>query len=246
MVDRLHDQTGFLIEPGGKLIMTMRGSRQGCRFGSVIFNAVDGVTLSELLEKIKSYGARMMCNHGSRAPPWKHKSDSLHTNKQAEPAPIIDMTYVDVEAIDNDSLVSSIKQVANMVDKTMSSHWMAVNWDPGKTEAIVLCAGKHTRACQRECNGEGVPGVLLENGRVCRSVQKYKHFGSMVSATPSPVLEIRERIKKATRAFHALARKVFLQHEIDIKLRIRMFNALVVSILLYNTETWVPTRVQVR
>ena len=128
-------------------------------------------------------------------------------------------------------------RVANMVDKTMSSHCMAVNWDPGKTEAIALWAGKHTRACHRECIVEGVPGVLLENGRVRRSVQKYTHSGSMVSATPSPALEIRERIKKATRAFHALARKVFLQHEIDIKLRTRMFNALVVSILLYNTET---------
>ena len=46
--------------------------------------------------------------------------------------------------------------------------------------------------------------------------------------------------KKATRAFHALARRVFLQHEIDIKLRSRLFNALVVSVRLYNAETWVP------
>ena len=37
MVGRLHDQTWFQIESGGKLIMTTRGSRQGCRFGSVIF-----------------------------------------------------------------------------------------------------------------------------------------------------------------------------------------------------------------
>ena len=35
--------------------------------------------------------------------------------------------------------------------------------------------------------------------------------------------------------------KVFVQHEIS-----RLFNALVVSVLLYNAETWVPTRVQVR
>ena len=68
----------------------------------------------------------------------------------------------------------------------------------------------------------------------------------MVSATPSPALKIRERIKKATRAFHAPARKVFLHREIDTHLRTRLFSALVVSILLYNSEIWVPTRVQVR
>ena len=77
MVGRLHDQTWFQIEPEGKLIMTTRVSTKGCRFGSVIFNDVCGVTLSELLENIKDHGARMMCDRGSRAPPWKHRNDSL-------------------------------------------------------------------------------------------------------------------------------------------------------------------------
>ena len=44
MVGRLHDQTRFQIELRGKLIMTTRGSRQGCRFGSVMFNTVHGGT----------------------------------------------------------------------------------------------------------------------------------------------------------------------------------------------------------
>ena len=70
---------------------------------------------------------------------------------------------------------------------------MAVNWDPGKTEVIVLWAGKRTRRMD-----------------VC----------------------------------HALARNVFL-HEIDIHLRTRLFSALDVSVLLYNSEIW-RTRVQVR
>ena len=167
--------------------MTTRGSRQGCRFGSVIFNALYGVTLSELLENIKDHGACMMRDRRSRAPPWKHSSDSLHTNK-LEPVPITDVTHVDDEAIfvtgaHNDELVANIKQVANTVDKTMSAHGMAVNWDPGKTEVIVLWSGKRTRACQHECNVDGIPGVLLENGRVCRFVPKYKHLGSLLSAT---------------------------------------------------------------
>ena len=54
LVGRLHDQTWFQIEPGGKLIMTTRGSRQGCCFGSVFFNAVCGVTLFELSETSKT------------------------------------------------------------------------------------------------------------------------------------------------------------------------------------------------
>ena len=161
-------------------------------------DAVYGVTLFELSENIKDCGARMLCNRCSRAPRWKHQTDSLHTNK-LEPVPITHVTFVDDEAIfitgtDNEELVANIKQVANTVDKTMSSHSMAVNWDPSKTEVIVLWAGKRTSACKRECNVEGVPGVSLESGRVCRFVQQYKHLGSRVTATPSPALEIRERI----------------------------------------------------
>ena len=151
----------------------------------------------------------------------------VHLPGSTKATAITDVAYVADEAIfitgtDNDSLVNNIKQVANMVDKTMSSHGMAVNWDPSKTEVIMLWAGKRTRACKNECNVEEVPGVSLENGRV-RFVQQPKHLGSMVSATPSPAMEFRERIKKATRAFHALARKVFLQHETDIHLRTRFF-----------------------
>ena len=113
--------------------------------------------------------------------PWKHSSDSLHTNK-LEPVPITDVTCVDDEAMfitgaHNEELVANIKQVANIVDKTMSAHGMAINWGPGKTEVIVLWSGKRTRACQHECNVDGIRGVLLENGRVCKLVPKYKHLG---------------------------------------------------------------------
>ena len=153
----------------------------------------------------------MLRNRGSRAHCWKHQGDSLHTNK-LEPVPITDVTFVDDEAIfitgsDNESLVSNIKQIANMVDKTMSLHDMAVNWE---TEVIVLWAGKRTRACKHESNVEGVLGVVRKNGRVRKVVRQYKHLGSMVSATPSPALEIRERIKKATRAFSCSCQESFL------------------------------------
>ena len=110
---------------------------------------------------------------------------------------------------------------------------MVVNEYSSKTEIIVLWAGKRTNACKLGCNVEGVPGVLLVNGRLCKFVQQYKHRRSMVSATPSPALEIKEKIKKATRAFYALAKEVFLYHEIDIHLHTRLFNAIVVSILLF-------------
>ena len=59
----------------------------------------------------------------------------------------------------------------------------------------------------------------------------------MVSATPSPALETRTRIKKATCAFHALAKVLLLRN--------RLFKALVVSFFLDNSDVWVHTLVRV-
>ena len=123
LVRWLHDQTWFPIEPEGNLTMSKRSSRQGCRYGSMIFSAAYCVVLSEPLENIEDCRAHILCDRGSRAPRWKHKIDSLSTN-QLESVSVIDLTYVDDEAIfitgaDNDGLASNITRAANLVDKTM-------------------------------------------------------------------------------------------------------------------------------
>ena len=95
---------------------------------------------------------------------------------------------------------------------TMKSWWPTLNKLPTRWTGPCLHTG--TRACQHECNVDGIPGVLLENGRVCKFVPKYKHLGSLVSATSSSA-------------------------EIDIKLRSRLSNALVVF-LCTMLRLWCP------
>ena len=108
----------------------------------------------------------MLYCRGSRAPTWKHQSNSL------------DVTCVDDDTIlitgsDNDGLVINVRCVANLVDQSMSSHGMAVNWDTATTEVIMLWAGKRTRVCKRECNVTGVPGEWT-CVQVCAATQAFR------------------------------------------------------------------------
>ena len=45
LVANLHKYTWFALSPEGRVIRTTRGSRQGCRFGALIFNIVYSVAL---------------------------------------------------------------------------------------------------------------------------------------------------------------------------------------------------------
>ena len=56
LVSRLRNQTWFRRTADVQHIATKRGTRQGCRFGSLMFNAVSGVALPEVLGNSKAEG----------------------------------------------------------------------------------------------------------------------------------------------------------------------------------------------
>ena len=248
LVARLHEDTWFQLQAGGRFIVTRRGSRQGCRFGCVIFNAVYGVALAEVLEGARASG---ICWHAGavlEGPPWAFDC-SAYGHAHVEDVACTDVTYVDDEAVlitsdTNEELVASVRCVAELLQTVLSKHGMLVNWDPGKTEALVMWRGKRSRTLRRETQVGGAPGVLLACGIICRFVEQYKHLGCMLTATPSSAKEVRARIKKASGVYYSLVRKVFTQTRLGVALRVKLFQALVMSTLLYNSETWDITEVQ--
>ena len=68
----------------------------------------------------------------------------------------------------------------------------------------------------------------------------------MQSGTPSSALDVRERLRKASAVYHSLVRRVFAVQQLSIPLRLRLFQSLVLSVLLFNSEVWTPTRTHVQ
>ena len=113
-----------------------------------------------------------------------------------------------------------------------------------KSEILPLWNGPGAKLVRQALLVDGMPGLTSEDGVKCKLVAKYKHLGSMVTATPSAAVDIRERMRKASAVFFSLKRKVFSVQAISKKLRLQLYASLVLSVLFYNSELWVPTQVQ--
>ena len=237
LVANLHTHTWFALSPEGRIIVTKRGSRQGCRFGALIFNIVYSVALLGLRQKLGKLSVTLHAECEPSGPPWAHQPGAYPTMQ----VPAADVTYVDDEAIlivadTAESLNAKLSQVAAAAHETMAAHGMLLNWKPGKSEAILMWRGAGARAARADAaRGERMaltlPGFpALE----CLIVKEYKHLGPMQSGTPSSALDVSERLRKASAAYYSLVRRVFAVPQLSIPLRLRLFQSLVLSVLLLN------------
>ncbi|CAK0801015.1 unnamed protein product [Prorocentrum cordatum] len=248
-VANLHKDTWFALSPEGKVIRTTRGSRQGCRFGALIFNIVYSVALGELRAALDKINLTFAAECEPGGPPWAHQPGAFPTHT----VPVGEVTYVDDEAVlivgeDNASLNRNVALVAEAAHTTMEKHGMQLNWKPGKSEALIMWRGKGARAAKAEAMiGErpaltvlGIPSIE------CSVVSEYKHLGSMQSGVASSALDIRARLRKASAVYHSLVRKVFAAQHMSVQLRLRLFQSLVLSVLFYNSELWTPSRTHIQ
>jgi hypothetical protein len=96
-----------------------------------------------------------------------------------------------------------------------------------------------------------VTGVGVEEGDVApiavhdeliECVDQFPYLGSVVSSNGRIDEEVDYRIAKASKAFGALRRAVFKDSNLTITTKRRVYEACVLSILLYGSECWTPLR----
>ena len=95
----LHDGTWFQLD-GGYLIETNLGSRQGCKFGAVIFNLMYCRALDDLRLALRNEGLLSVFSYCPEAAQWCHmacKKDG--TPLVTETYEMCDITYVDDECL---------------------------------------------------------------------------------------------------------------------------------------------------
>ena len=75
-------------------------------------------------------------------------------------------------------------------------------------------------------------------GRGVEEVEKLKYLGVMISGDGGCDDEIGQRIGAAARVVGAMQKEVLDRRELQKKARMRLFNAIVISTLLYAHEMW--------
>ena len=69
-------------------------------------------------------------------------------------------------------------------------------------------------------------------------VQSFKYLGSFVDTSGSVVLDVQDKIGRASQAFGALRGSVFCDRNLSLTTKRMVYCSMVLGVLLYGTESW--------
>jgi hypothetical protein len=84
------------------------------------------------------------------------------------------------------------------------------------------------------------PPHVTINGTVLSVVEKFIYLGSTLTANNSLDAELNTRIGRASTTFGRLQSRVWNNSHLSLKVKVRVYESCVLSVLLYGSETW-PT-----
>ena len=88
---------------------------------------------------------------------------------------------------------------------------------------------------------EDLAPMLLDGGEV-KAVKEFPYLASVVDSSGRLDAEVNRRVAQAIKAFGALRKAVFLDKNQSMTTKRRIYNACVLSVLLYGAECWIPLR----
>ena len=103
---------------------------------------------------------------------------------------------------------------------------------------------KHMAVGRETAEGDKAP-IAVEGGEI-ESVEEFPYLGSLIASSGTIDTEVESRIAKASRAFGALRKPVFLDKDLTLLAKRKVYNACVLSVLLYGSECWTPLKRHVR
>ncbi|MGB0627641.1 MAG: hypothetical protein ACPGQ5_13845, partial [Alphaproteobacteria bacterium] len=84
--------------------------------------------------------------------------------------------------------------------------------------------------------------IALGGGAVITTCDEFRYLGSMISYRVDDSVDVDARVKAAAKAFGALSKPIFRSPRVDKDAKGRVYESLVVSILLFGCETWSLTK----
>ena len=74
------------------------------------------------------------------------------------------------------------------------------------------------------------------------SVNEFPYLGSQIESSGRVMLDVERRIAQASKAFGALRKSVLLDHDLKVITKRKVYQACVLSVLLYGSECWSPLK----
>ena len=223
----MHSGNTAAVRVGGNLSDTFdvtMGVKQGCVLAPVLFNvfllAVTLLSTRSAESRGRSAGIRVRyrCDGGA------FRLARLKARGRTQQMVVRDLQYADDAAI----LARDSRELQEELALTDAQYGrLGLEMNTSKTEVMHRVAG------------EASPEALtVIRGSNIREVQEFTYLGSIISSNCTLDREISNRMSRASAAFGQLKDRVYLNRNLKLATKIKVYHAIVISILLYGCETW--------
>ena len=207
----LHQGAWFSVDGLSTVITSRTGGRQGCTLGMTTFNSAYTVALDMLAFGLKQHEITLVV----QVPTAAFWSAPVPCNTEC--TDVIHATFVDDECcvLMAESPLALDKAIAVLLEvlvPTFSNMHLAINWAPGKTEALLMYRGKHAVRCREQWRQPNGKLAIPVPGHPCEAISivgAYKYLGSYLAATGETFRNTQHCVQKASMAYAPLAVKVF-------------------------------------
>ena len=155
---------------------------------------------------------------------------------------------------DNGTLLASTRPAAEKAASTRPAAEKAASARPAAEKAalmyqrtsrnfgptVSLPKTKHM-VTGRMVEEEDLAPIVLDGGEV-EAVKEFLYLGSAVDSSGRIDADVNRRVAQASKAFGALRKAVFLDKNQRMATKRKIYNACILSVLLYGAECWIPLR----
>ena len=144
---------------------------------------------------------------------------------------VVDLDFADDVALLADSWLVMVAMVMKMEEVTQS---FGINISARKSELLYI---------GRDEGNVRVEDISLR-GQMMRQVEEFTYLGSVITSDGKFIQDIERRRAGATRAFGMLRRRLWGRREVSLKVKMKIFNAVVLPVLMYGATSWALTRTE--
>ena len=135
---------------------------------------------------------------------------------------------------DDAALLSSTRSGA----ETVAVEYQRSSSDFGLTVSVPKTKSMVTGSLVEESDREP---IVLEGGEIA-VVDEFPYLGSLIDSLGRLTVDVERRVAQASRAFGALRKAVFLDKNLSLATKRKIYGACALSVLLYGAECWVLLR----
>ena len=227
LIRSFHDNMRARVRLEGMMleeIQVRNGLHQGCCMAPVLFNLYTCLAVERWLEKVRGdEGVGMTIQYK-----LDRKLFRRYTKNASE------QRVTECQFADDGAILASMRPGAEKAALV----YQQTTRDFGLTVSIPKTKHMVTGRLVEE---EDLAPIVLEGGEV-EAVEEFPYLGSLVDSSGKMDADVSRRVAQASKAFGALRKAVFLDKDLKLSTKKRVYNACVLSVLLYGAECWIPLK----